>query len=78
MEFPIDRQEYSQDYWCGLPFPSPEDLADPGIEPMSLTLAGRFFTTEQPGKHVFFRKAEFFQLFYFLFRKVAIYPENSL
>ena len=33
-------------YWTGLPFPSPEDLPDPGIKPMSLAspvLAGRFF-----------------------------------
>ena len=37
-----------QEYWNGLPFPSPGDLPNPGIEPMSLkslTLAGRFFTT---------------------------------
>ena len=37
-----------QDYWSGLPFPSPGDLPDPGIEPMSLespALAGGFFTT---------------------------------
>ena len=42
MEFP--RQEY----WSGLPFPTPEDLPNPGIEPRSLmssALAGRFFTT---------------------------------
>ena len=24
-----------QEYWNGLPFPSPEDLPDPGIEPLS-------------------------------------------
>ena len=37
-----------QEYWSGLPFPSPRDLPDPGIEPtspMSLVLAGRSFTT---------------------------------
>ena len=42
MEFP--RQEY----WSGLPFPSPGDLPNPGIKPTSLVslgLAGRFFTT---------------------------------
>jgi len=39
-----------QEYWNGLPFPSPKDLPDPGIEPMSLALADRFFTTESPGK----------------------------
>ena len=36
--------------WSGLPFPSPEDLLDPGIEPASPALAGRFFTTEPPEK----------------------------
>ena len=35
-----------QEYWSGLPFPSPGDLPDPGIEPVSPALAGRFFTTE--------------------------------
>ena len=37
-----------QEYWSGLPFPSPEDLPNAGIEPMSLMsleLAGGFFTT---------------------------------
>ena len=31
------------EYWSGLPFPSPGDLPNPGIEPMSPTLAGGFF-----------------------------------
>ena len=39
-----------QEYWSGLPFPSPGDLPDPRIEPMSPALAGRFFTTETVGK----------------------------
>ena len=37
-----------QEYWNGLPCPSPGDLPDPGIERASLTspaLAGEFFTT---------------------------------
>ena len=33
-----------------LPFPSPGDLSQPGIEHMSPSLAGRFFITEPPGK----------------------------
>ena len=47
MEF--SRQEYQSE----LPFPSPGDLPDSGIKPVSLVspaLAGRFFTTEPPGK----------------------------
>ena len=39
-----------KEYWSGLPFPSPGDLLDPGIEPTSPALADRFFTLEPPGK----------------------------
>ena len=42
-----------REYWSGWPFPSPADPPDPGIEPaspVSLALAGGFFTTESPGK----------------------------
>ena len=42
-----------QEYWSGLPFPSPGDLPDPGIEPASLLspiLAGGFFTTSTTWK----------------------------
>ena len=35
-----------QEYWSGLPFPSPGDLPDSGIKPMPPALAGGFFTTE--------------------------------
>ena len=41
---------HRQGYWHGLPFPSPGDLPDPGIEPVSPALTGEFFTTEPPGK----------------------------
>ena len=38
---------FQQEYWSGLPCPSPGDLLDPGTEPVSNILhqAGRFFTT---------------------------------
>ena len=39
-----------QEYWNGLPFPSPGDLPNRGIEPASPALAGGFFTAEPPGK----------------------------
>ena len=39
-----------QEYWSGLPFPSPGDLPDPGVEPETPVLAGKFFTTEPPEK----------------------------
>ena len=34
---PLSMEFSRQEYWSGLPFPSPEDLPDPGIEPRSLT-----------------------------------------
>ena len=39
-----------KEYWRGLPFPSPGDLSEPGIEPKSPALAGGFFTTQSLGK----------------------------
>ena len=39
-----------QEYWSGLPFPSPGDLPNPGNEPLSPVLTGGFFTTEPSGK----------------------------
>ena len=39
-----------QEYWSGLPFPSPGNLPDPGIKPASTAVAGRFSTTAIPGK----------------------------
>ena len=50
---PLSMEFSRQEYWSGLPFPSPGDLQDPGAEPISLAspaLAGGFFTTEPPGK----------------------------
>ena len=44
----------AQEYWSGLPFPSPGDLPDPNIEPVSPALAGGFFTIEPPGKPFIF------------------------
>ena len=41
-----------QEDWSELPFPSPGDLPNPGIEPASPALAGGFFTTEPPGEPV--------------------------
>ena len=47
---PLSMGFSRQEYWCGLPFPSPGDLPDPGIKPGSPILqevsctAGRFFT----------------------------------
>ena len=44
-----------KEYWSRFAFPSPVYLPDPGMETASPALAGRFFTTEPPGKppHVY-------------------------
>ena len=45
---PLSMGFSRQEHWGGLPFPSPGDLPDPGIEPVSLVppaLASEFFTT---------------------------------
>ena len=52
-QVPLTMRFSRQEYWSGLPFLSPGDLPDPGIKPMSPVSpasAGRFFTTEPPGK----------------------------
>ena len=46
-EAPLSMGFSRQEYWSGLPFPPPEDLLNPGIEPVSLissALAGGFLT----------------------------------
>ena len=56
LQAPLSMWFSRQEYWNRLPFPSPGDLPDPGIEPTSLVsppLAGRFFTTMPPGKPFF-------------------------
>ena len=50
-QVPLSMGFSRQDSWSGLPFPSPGDLPDPGIEPtspVSPALAGGFFTAEPP------------------------------
>ena len=47
---PLSVGFLSQEGWSRLPFPSPGDLSDPGIEPMSLASAGKFFITAPAGK----------------------------
>ena len=50
---PVSMEFSRQKYWSGLPFASPEDHADPGIQPVSLASpasAGGFFTTAPPEK----------------------------
>ena len=47
---PVSMGFPSQEYWSGLPFPSPRDLPDPGIEPRSPALQMDLLPSEPPGK----------------------------
>ena len=49
---PLSMEFSRQEYWSGVPFPTPGDLPNPGIKSVSLAspaLAGGFFTTAPPG-----------------------------
>ena len=50
LQAPLSTGFPRQEYQNGLPFPSPGHVPDSGIKPTCLALAGRFFTTEPPGK----------------------------
>ena len=50
---PLSMGFSRQEYWSGLPFPTPGDLPDPGIESLSLVhpaFEGRLFTIVPPGE----------------------------
>ena len=47
----LPSMEFSrQEYWSGLPFPSPGDHPNPGIEPRSPALQADALLSEPPGK----------------------------
>ena len=46
---PLSLAFSREEYWSGLPLPSPGDLPDPGVEPTPPLLAGEFFTSVLPG-----------------------------
>ena len=47
---PLSMGFSKQEYWSGLPFPSPGDLPNPGIEPGSPALQADALSSEPPGK----------------------------
>ena len=56
---PLSMEFSRQVYWSGLPFPSPGDLPNPGIEPRSLTLKASSLPFEPPGKPYYVQKTTF-------------------
>ena len=65
---PLSMAFSRQEYWRGLPFPSPGDLPDPGIEPRSPTLQADALSSEPPGKPT--GKAQIQQIFCYNFSKL--------
>ena len=49
---PLFMEFSRQEYWSGLPFPSPGDLPDPGIKPGSSALQADALPSEPPGKPI--------------------------
>ena len=47
---PLSKGFPRQEHWSGLPFPSPGNLPETGIEPTLSAVAGRVSTTEPPGR----------------------------
>ena len=53
LQAPLSTESSRQEYWSALPVPLPGDLPNLKIKPTTppaSELAGRFFTTEPPGK----------------------------
>ena len=50
MDYTQSMEFFMPGYWSGLPFPSPEDLPNPGIEPRSPTLQADAVSAEPQGK----------------------------
>ena len=63
-----------QEYWSGLPFPSPGGLPDPGIKPGSPALQADTLTSEPPGKSRLRNKTKTKPL---LGRKVVNLPDTD-
>ena len=58
---PLPMEFSSQEYWSGLPFPTPGDLPDPGIKPTSLelpALVSGFFITSTTWKAQLYGKRD--------------------
>ena len=56
-----------QEYWSGLPFPSPGDLPNPGIEPRSPVLQADALPSEPPAKGVYMLPMSYFGMIYIHF-----------
>ena len=78
---PLSMGFSRQEYWSGLPCPSPGDLPNPGIKPVSFTcsaLAGGFFTISTTNKDLLYYTRNYIQCFVIIYNgkeseKVCMY-----
>ena len=75
---PMSMEFSSQEYWSGLPFPPLGDFPNPGIEPASLALAGRFFTSSTNWGILMTQNWIFINIFFRTFKKVFKILELNL
>ena len=57
LQAPLSMEFCRQEYWSGLPFPSPGYLPNPGIEPESISLQADSLPSEHPGRPLKKRKS---------------------
>ena len=65
---------FRQEYWSGLPFPSPGDLPNPGIEPESPALEAEALSSEPPGKPMNMMLAVAYSCIAFIIKEMSFYP----
>ena len=66
-----------QGYWSGLPFPSPQNLPDPGIEPWSPALQADSLPLELQGSPMFSQNPEKYPCYFIRFVYMARYKEEK-
>ena len=64
IQVPLSMGFSRQEYWSGLPFPSPGDFPAPGIEPGSLALQADSLPSEPPGQSLTVYRQAPFNLFW--------------
>ena len=68
---PLSMGFSRQEYWSGVPFPSPVDLPDPGIEPGSSALQANALPSEPPRLRIVFK------IIYFSFLRALMHRVRS-
>ena len=73
---PLSMGFSREEYWSGLPFASPEDLPEPGIEPRSPTLQADSLPSEPPGNLLAIWEEDFSVQSLFIFRFLKNLPSK--